>query len=97
MSLAAAAAPGHTTVRIVVRDSGRGIDAADLPHVFEPFWQGREPVPASMHDTGLGLSTVRHLTRLLGGEVRAEAAPDGGSMFIVELPRVALATESAAG
>ena len=53
-------------------------------------------MPVSMGDTGLGLSTVRHLTRLLGGEVRAEVALDGGSTFIVELPRVALATESAA-
>src|SRR5215204_4049576 len=89
VSLAADEASDRSTVRITVRDSGRGIDEADLPHVFEPFWQGREPVPVAMHDTGLNLSTVRHLTRLLGGEVRAETAPFRGSTFTVELPRVA--------
>ena len=50
-----------------------------------------------MHDAGLALSTAWHLTRLLGGEVRAEAAPSGGSTFTVELPRVAQASESLAG
>ena len=50
-----------------------------------------------MYDTRLGLSTVRHLTRLLGGEVHAEAEPGGGSTFTVELPRGAPATESVAG
>ena len=97
VSLTTAAGPGYETVRIVVRDSGYGLDEADLPLVLEPYWQGKQSAPVSKHDAGLGLSAVRHLTRLLGGEVRAEAAPGGGSSFIVELPRVAPGGESRGG
>ena len=95
--LSAGVAADYTTVTIMVCDSGPGIDAADLPHVFEPFRHGTQPVQASMHDTGLGLSTVRQLTRLLGGEARAVDASDGGCAFVVELPRVAPAAHSVAG
>ena len=95
--LSAGVAADCATVTIMVCDSGPGFDAPDLPNVFEPFRHGIQPVQASMHDTGLGLSTVRQLTRLLGGEARAVEAPDGGCAYIVELPRVAPATESAAG
>ena len=97
VSLAAAGAPDQTTVVITVRDSGRAIDSADVSDAFASFQDGREPVTASKQDAGLALSTVWHLTRLLGGEVRAKAEPDGGNTFTVELPRVAPAAESLAG
>jgi len=96
VSLAAIGAAGDAPARGMGRDSGHDIDAADLPHVFEPFWQETGPVQTSTHATGLGLCTVRHLARLLGGDVRAEAAPGGGNTFTVELPCVAPANESAA-
>ena len=95
--LVADEASDRTTVRITVCDPGHGTDAADLRHMFEPSRHGTQPVQASMHDTALGLSTVRQLTRLLGGEARAMEAPNGGCAFIVELPRVVPVTESAAG
>jgi signal transduction histidine kinase len=97
VSAAAAGAPGRTTVGITVRDSGRAIDAAEVSDAFASFWEGRQPVTASKHDAGLALSTVWHLTRLLGGEVRAVAEPGGGTTFTVELSCVAPAAESLAG
>jgi two-component system sensor histidine kinase EvgS len=97
VGLAAAEAPDHTTARITVRDSGPAIDASDLSDALASFREGRQPVTSSKQDAGLALSTVSHLTRLLGGEVRVEAEPGGGSTFTVQLPRVAPATESLAG
>ena len=97
VSLGTAGAPSETTVTIIVRGSGPGIDAADLPHLFASFWEGREPVLASMPDAGLGLSAVCHLTRILGGEVRVEGEAGGASTFTVELPRLASTNPSLAG
>jgi two-component system sensor histidine kinase PilS (NtrC family) len=67
---------------LTVDDSGPGIDAADLPHIFEPFWTTKGC------GTGLGLATVdRHVTAH-GGEVQVErSASLGGARFVVRLPR----------
>jgi signal transduction histidine kinase len=96
VSVADAGAPGRTTVRITVRDSGGAIDAAAVSDALASFREGRQPLTASKHDAGLALSTVWHLTRLLGGEVHTDAAPGGGA-FTVELPRAVPAAESLAG
>jgi signal transduction histidine kinase len=94
MSLSGVApAPEH--VRIVVRDTGAGIATADMPHLFEPFWQGQRVGAASTGGTGLGLSIVRQLARLLGGDVQVESTPGTGSTFTVCLPVVAPDAEAA--
>jgi signal transduction histidine kinase len=69
--------------RIAVSDTGAGIDAELLPHVFEPFKKGRESTPG----LGLGLSIVRHLIEMHGGQVAvASAGRSQGSTFTVTLP-----------
>jgi signal transduction histidine kinase len=73
--------------QMAVRDSGQGIDPAFLPHVFERFRQADSGASRSHTGLGLGLSIVRHLVELHGGEVRAESQGLGrGATFRVTLP-----------
>jgi PAS domain S-box-containing protein len=73
--------------RLVVEDNGRGISAEFLPHVFERFRQADSTPRRSHGGLGLGLSIVRHLVELHGGEVKAESPGEGrGATFTVTLP-----------
>ncbi|HYC58773.1 MAG TPA: HAMP domain-containing sensor histidine kinase [Thermoanaerobaculia bacterium] len=74
-------------MRILVRDSGIGIDAAQLQRVFEPFVQ-LDPTGAD-RGVGLGLAISRDLARAMDGELTAESESGQGSVFIVDLPRAA--------
>jgi two-component system sensor histidine kinase MprB len=69
-------------VRLRVRDSGPGIAADDLEHVFDPFF--RADRARGRGGAGLGLATVRARIERNGGRVRAESLP--GAVFTVELP-----------
>jgi len=75
----------HVVVK--VSDTGQGIAAEQLPHLFERFWQA-DPSPSRKHGgLGLGLAIVRHLVELHGGGVSADSPGDGaGSTFVVRLP-----------
>jgi signal transduction histidine kinase/ActR/RegA family two-component response regulator len=71
---------------VSVTDTGRGIDPAFLPHIFDRFRQGAVAVTAR-GGLGLGLAIVHHLVLLHGGTVAAESDGDGrGARFIVTLP-----------
>ena len=74
--------------RLIVRDSGIGIDPMLLPHIFDPFRQGTSGL--QRHEgLGLGLAIAKHLVTLHGGIVQAQSdGPDSGATFIVELPLV---------
>ncbi len=74
------------TLRLVVEDQGRGIAAADLPHIFEPFLQAG--VEGNRHQgLGLGLAIVHNIVTLFGGEiVAASDGPGHGARFSVTLP-----------
>jgi signal transduction histidine kinase len=76
--------PGR--VRIRVEDSGIGIDAADLPHVFKPFYRGRRAVDAQIRGSGIGLSLVRTIVQEHGGDVRIESEPGSGTRVTIDLP-----------
>ncbi|MGW6194660.1 sensor histidine kinase [Kribbella sp. NPDC055110] len=68
-----------------VADSGRGIRAADLPHVFERFWHRPPPSVAPM-GSGLGLPMALAAVRAHGGRIIVSVAPEGGALFEILLP-----------
>lgn len=72
---------------VAVTDTGIGISADFLPHVFDRFRQADSTSTRQHTGMGLGLAIVRHVVELHGGRVRAESGgPDTGSSFIVSLP-----------
>ena len=74
-------------LRVAVTDSGRGIDPALLPYVFEPFRQAEGASRRTHTGLGLGLAIVRHLVELHGGHTDASSPGLGqGSTFTVWLP-----------
>jgi signal transduction histidine kinase len=79
-----------TEVVIRVRDTGAGIAAEFLPHVFERFRQADSTTERQHGGLGLGLAIVRHLVESHGGTVRAENLTGGGASFTVTLPRLTL-------
>jgi signal transduction histidine kinase len=77
---------GDAEVRIEVEDRGRGIAPGDLPHIFEPFFRGREAVAAQVHGSGLGLSLTRGIVEAHGGRISVETEAGRGSVFTLHLP-----------
>jgi len=73
-------------VQIRVADRGLGIDAADLPHIFKPFYRGRRAVDAQVRGTGVGLSVVRHVVDAHGGTIAVDSRVGEGTTVVVELP-----------
>jgi signal transduction histidine kinase len=71
---------------ISVKDTGIGISAQDLPHIFERFF--RSEASRSQPGNGLGLSLARALVRAHGGEISVESALAQGSTFVLSLPKV---------
>jgi len=75
---------------ISVRDTGVGIPAAVLPHVFEMFAQGEQTRGRALGGLGIGLALVKRLVEMHGGTVHAESAgQDMGSTFVIRLPAAA--------
>lgn len=79
-------------VELEVSDTGVGIDADFLPHVFDRFSQADSSTTRRYSGLGIGLALVRHLVELHGGTVRVDSAgPDRGTTFTVRLPATARA------
>jgi two-component system CheB/CheR fusion protein len=80
-------ADGSREAVVVVKDSGIGIDADKLPHVFDLFMRATRAIDQKYGGLGVGLTLVRRLTELHGGTVYAHSDGEGkGSTFTVRLP-----------
>jgi signal transduction histidine kinase len=85
-----ATADGAPAARIHVRDTGIGIPAEQLTHIFEPFVQvQRHPRAGSQLGVGLGLSITRDLAHAMGGDILVTSELGRGSTFTIALPRTA--------
>lgn len=73
-------------VQLAVRDQGPGIDPADLPHIFEPFYRGRNAIDQQRRGNGLGLALVKGIAESHGGSISVESAPGQGATFTLALP-----------
>ncbi|MBW3624988.1 MAG: hybrid sensor histidine kinase/response regulator [Armatimonadetes bacterium] len=82
------AATEGDAVKVWVKDEGVGIDPKLLPHIFDPFFQSEQTIDRSLGGLGLGLSLVKKLVHLHGGEVTAHSNGIGqGATFEISLPR----------
>jgi signal transduction histidine kinase len=89
---------GHVTVtarrvddhiEIAVCDTGIGISATDLPHIFDEFLQVARKGQSALEGTGLGLAIVKRSIELLGGNVKAQSTEGKGTTFTLTLPDTA--------
>lgn len=75
-------------VCVSVRDTGVGIPAADLPHIFERFYRVDKARSRALGGTGLGLAIVQAIVAEHGGEVKVRSEPGAGSEFTIRLPHL---------
>jgi two-component system sensor histidine kinase EvgS len=73
-------------LRVLVRDSGIGMDVDTLARLFRPFVQADGSTTRKYGGSGLGLCICEQLTRLLGGRLSVTSRPGAGSEFLLELP-----------
>ena len=73
-------------VEVSIRDTGEGIDAEDLPHIFERFYRGEKSRSRTTGGAGLGLAIARGLVEAHGGSIGVESAAGEGTRFHFMLP-----------
>jgi two-component system phosphate regulon sensor histidine kinase PhoR len=91
---------GRDLVRVKIQDTGLGIPAADLPHIFDKFYRVQSDATQEIEGNGLGLSIVKTIVEKHGGHVSVESTLGRGSCFMFTLPATqpaAPAGEPAAG
>jgi heavy metal sensor kinase len=78
--------PAGSGVRLVVENSGSGIPATDLPHLFEPFYRADPARTRGDGGSGLGLALVSSIAQLHGGAAYASSVPGQSTRFEVDIP-----------
>jgi signal transduction histidine kinase len=73
-------------VLVEVSDSGAGISAADLPHVFDGFYRGEKSRSRATGGAGLGLAIAKGIVEAHGGEIGVQSTPGQGTRFFFGLP-----------
>ncbi len=74
-------------IRLVVSDTGIGIDREDLQRIFDDFYRARNARECAPEGTGLGLSIVKQVVDAHGGRLEVQSRPGAGSTFTLRLPR----------
>ena len=87
------ASPQNGTLKLVVSDTGIGIEKKDLDQIFEKFHQGDLSTIRKYRGTGLGLAIVKKFVNVLGGEVSVQSEVGEGSTFTVTVPFAAPAQQ----
>jgi two-component system phosphate regulon sensor histidine kinase PhoR len=82
------------TAWLTVADTGVGIAAVDLPHIFESFYRADTARSRAAGGTGLGLAIARWCAAAHGGHIMVESQPGQGSTFVVSLPMAQLDDEA---
>jgi signal transduction histidine kinase len=78
--------PVGATVVITVADTGAGISAAQLPHIFDKFYQADNQAQAASKGTGLGLAIAKEIVEAHGGKTAVASKVGEGTTFVVTLP-----------
>ena len=73
-------------VEVSVSDTGEGIRAEDIPHIFESFYRGEKSRNRDTGGSGLGLAITRGILRAHRGDIRVESEPGKGTRFIFHIP-----------
>lgn len=76
----------HPAFQFLVKDTGIGIGADFLKHIFEPFEREKNTTLSGIHGTGLGLTIAKNIVDQLGGTIQADSKKGEGSIFTVMLP-----------
>ena len=72
------------SIHIVIKDTGTGIDARHLPHIFDRFY--RTDISRTTRGSGLGLSIAKDIVQRHGGKIEASSVMDQGSVFTIDFP-----------
>jgi len=75
-------------VQMYVRDTGNGISADDIPHLFQKFYRVDNSSTRTVGGTGLGLFICKKIIELYNGRIWVESQPGKGSTFYINLPRI---------
>jgi signal transduction histidine kinase len=79
--------PNENNVRVLVRDSGPGIGAEHLPHVFERFYRAEQTSPpGTVRGSGLGLAIAKSIVESHGGEIGVSSKVENGTTFWADFP-----------
>ena len=81
-----AGARGPESLTIRVTDTGVGIPAKDLPHVFDKFFRLKSDATQAVTGTGLGLAITKSIVEMHDGRIGVESIAGAGTTFVVELP-----------
>lgn len=76
-------------IKLVIKDTGVGIDPKFLPYIFEPFRQEHMGDDRPFEGVGLGLTITKHLIDLMHGDINVVSQPNEGSTFTVTFPPIA--------